>query len=165
MSLCLLQFKGRTKVTTKLYFPFLLGAHHSSHVDFCPVELSELHHVRVSTACFWSRAGDGLQRAVFLKKQRLCLSGRAKCCSFPDAFLERGQGKQLHVIHAVTETGRGAAFRGNEHAHSGLGTWRYFLSLTKRNSVSFTGWHLLQTSTVLCVDDSISYSFTWSSKV
>ena len=56
---------------------------------------------------FWSRAGDGFQRAVLLKKQCLCFGRRAKCCLFPDAFLELGQGTQLRVIHAVTETGWG----------------------------------------------------------
>lgn len=57
---------------------------------------------------------------------------------------------QLHVIHAVTD-GMGAALRGNDQAHSGLGTRRYFLSLTEKNSVSFIGRHLLQTSTLLFV--------------
>ena len=50
----------------------------------------------------------------------------------------------------------GAAFRGSDQAHSGLGTRRCFLSLTKRNSVSFIGQHLLQTSTFLFVQTTAS---------
>ena len=107
MSRCLLQLKGLSTVTTESYFPFSLGAHHSSQVGLCPAELSKLHHVRVGTAWLLSRAGDGFQRAVLLKKQCLCFGGRAKCCLFPDAFLGRRQAVQLLVIHAVTETGWG----------------------------------------------------------
>lgn len=101
---------------------------------------------------FWSRSGDGFQRDMLLKKQCLCLGSRAKCCLFPDAFLEH-RGGSAAARHSWSGWDRmEAALRGNDQAHLGLGTWCNFLSLTKKNSVSFfIDLHLLQTSTFLFV--------------
>ena len=64
----------------------------------------------------------------------------------------RTQAGSAAARHSCSDwDGMGAEFRGNDQAHSGLGTWRYFLSLTERNSVCFIGRHLLQTSTLLFV--------------
>lgn len=116
---------------------------------------------------FWSRSGDGFQRDMLLKKQCLCLGSRAKCCLFPDAFLEH-RGGSAAARHSWNGWDRmEATLRGNDQVHLGLGTWWNFLSLSKKNLVSFfIDLHLLQISTILvCVNDTVCFSFTWSSKL
>ena len=95
-----------TTVTSKFHLLFPLGVHHSSHILLCPA-------TEQTTSCrgqhsLTSEVGlETVSKRRAIKKQCLCPGSRAKCCLFPEAFLEHRVEVELYIVQGAAETGRG----------------------------------------------------------
>lgn len=144
-------YRALTIVTSKFHLFFPSGAHHSSHILLYPA-------TEQTTSCqgqhsLTSEVGlETVSKRRAIKTQCLCLGSRAKCCLFPEAFLEHRVGAQLHVVHGAAATGRGPLTQGERPSSFRAGDGCNFPSLTNF-------------SVPVCGNDSFHFSFTRSSKL